>query len=96
MNVLVTYDVNTEDKEGRRRLRHVAKACEGCGQRVQLSVFECRLNDTEMQRLMCRLIDIIDVEMDSLRIYRLAEPRERSVIAFGRDTYYDPEGPLIL
>ncbi|GAB4286630.1 MAG: CRISPR-associated endonuclease Cas2 [Coriobacteriia bacterium] len=96
MNILVTYDVNTEDKEGRRRLRHVAKACEGCGQRVQLSVFECRLNDTGLQRLICRLIDIMDRDVDSLRIYRLAEPRERSVWVFGRDTYFDPEGPLVL
>lgn len=96
MNVLVTYDVNTEDKEGRRRLRHVAKACEGYGQRVQLSVFECRLNNTQLQQLICKLTDIIDCDADSLRIYRLAEPRERSVVAFGRDVYFDPEGPLIL
>lgn len=96
MDVLVTYDVNTEDSEGRRRLRHVAKACEGYGQRVQLSVFECRLNDTQLQRLICRLTDIIDRDVDSLRIYRLAEPRERSVVALGRDTYVDPEEPLIL
>ena len=41
MLVLVTYDVNTEGAEGKRRLRHVAKICESCGQRVQHSVFEC-------------------------------------------------------
>ena len=41
MMVLVTYDVNVETAEGRRRLRHVAKICENHGQRVQNSVFEC-------------------------------------------------------
>ena len=41
MMVLVTYDVNTETPEGRRRLRQVAKECVNYGQRVQNSVFEC-------------------------------------------------------
>ena len=40
MEILVTYDVNTETAEGRRRLRRVAKVCERFGQRVQFSVFE--------------------------------------------------------
>lgn len=35
MLVLVCYDVNTETKSGRRRLRRVAKLCESTGQRVQ-------------------------------------------------------------
>ena len=41
--VLITYDVNTETNEGKRRLRHVAKQCVNYGQRVQHSVFECLL-----------------------------------------------------
>ena len=44
MLVIVCYDVNTEDRAGRRRLRRVARACEGMGQRVQKSVFECRID----------------------------------------------------
>ena len=44
MLVLVTYDVNTETAEGRRRLRKVAKTCVDYGQRVQNSVFECLLD----------------------------------------------------
>jgi CRISPR-associated protein Cas2 len=43
MMVLVTYDVNVETTEGKRRLRNVAKICKNYGQRVQNSVFECRL-----------------------------------------------------
>lgn len=96
VDVLVAYDVNTQDSAGRRRLRRVAKICEGCGQRVQFSVFECRVNHVELQRLIHRLVDEIDQESDSLRIYRIAEPRERTVTAFGRDGYFDPEGPLVL
>jgi CRISPR-associated protein Cas2 len=96
VDILVTYDVNTEDNAGRRRLRHVAKTCEGCGQRVQLSVFECKVNETQLQRLVHRLADQIDPHVDSLRLYRLAEPRAKAVITFGRDRYFDPEGPLVL
>jgi hypothetical protein len=44
MLVLVCYDVNTETKAGRRRLRRVARVCESTGQRVQKSVFECQLD----------------------------------------------------
>lgn len=95
MDVLVTYDVNTETKEGRRRLRHVAKVCEGTGQRVQYSVFECSVNETQLERLKLRLLKIIDQEQDSLRIYRLHGRREDVVQAFGRDTYINFADPLI-
>ena len=44
MLVVVCYDVNTETRAGRRRLRRVAKVCESSGQRVQYSVFECQLD----------------------------------------------------
>jgi CRISPR associated protein Cas2 len=38
--------LETVTREGRRRLRRVARVCEDYGQRVQYSVFECRLDDT--------------------------------------------------
>ena len=44
MLVLITYDVNTEDTAGRKRLRQIAKQCVNYGQRVQNSVFECLLD----------------------------------------------------
>lgn len=34
--VLVTYDVNTEQEQGKKRLRRVAKVCVNYGQRVQI------------------------------------------------------------
>ncbi|MFR3009629.1 MAG: CRISPR-associated endonuclease Cas2, partial [Pseudoruminococcus massiliensis] len=41
MLVLITYDVNTETTDGKKRLRKVAKECVNYGKRVQNSVFEC-------------------------------------------------------
>lgn len=96
MNILVSYDVNTLTKEGRRRLRQVAKACKNHGQRVQFSVFECSVNDTQMERLRQRLLDIIDTEEDNLRIYHLKGERNRFLEAYGRNLYVDYDGPLIV
>ena len=95
-DILVSYDVNTQDKDGRRRLRKVAKTCEGYGQRVQLSVFECTVNEMEFERLRDRLVRIINPEEDSLRIYHLRGRRESYLESFGRDSYVDFEEPLIV
>jgi len=94
--VVVTYDVNTETGEGRRRLRHVAKACEDMGQRVQFSVFECLVDPAQWTGLRARLIEIIDGETDSLRFYFLGKNWKRRVEHIGAKKGYDPEGPLIV
>lgn len=94
-DVLVCYDVNTTEADGRKRLRKVAKACEGYGQRVQNSVFECTLSDALLEKLRAKLLDIIDREQDNLRIYFLYGARETRIEAYGRDTWIDMSGPLI-
>ncbi len=96
MEVLVTYDVSTETAAGRKRLRRVAKACEGYGQRVQKSVFECVLGPADLERLKHSLASEIDVNEDSLRFYRLLEPREKYVEMMGQRPAYDIHDPLVL
>lgn len=96
MELLVAYDVSTETEAGRKRLRRVAKACEAYGQRVQKSVFECVLSPADMARLRHRLLKEIDQKEDSLRIYRLLEPRESYVEVLGRQLAYDLHDPLVL
>jgi CRISPR-associated protein Cas2 len=96
MNILVCYDVNTETPDGRRRLRRVATCCKAFGQRVQLSVFECTVNATKMERFRQRLLKEIDTEQDSLRIYYLGPKREEVVEAHGRDVYVDFTAPLVV
>ncbi len=95
MDVLVTYDVKTETETGRRRLRKVATACKDFGQRVQYSVFECRVNEAQLETLRARLLEIIDKEEDSLRIYRLHPPRDRNIESYGQDNYVSYDDPLI-
>ena len=96
MDILITYDVNTQDSAGRRRLRRVAKVCTGYGQRVQLSVFECTVSDVQYEELKERLIEEINDEQDSLRIYRLPGGREGCAESFGVDTYVDFNEPMIV
>lgn len=96
MEYLVAYDVATETAAGRRRLRRVAALCEGFGQRVQKSVFECTLNGGQLEQLLARLVAEIDHGQDSLRIYRLREPRDRYLRTIGRQVPFDVHDPLVL
>lgn len=96
MLVLITYDVNTEDASGRKRLRQIAKQCVNYGQRVQNSVFECLLNPAQCKLLQAKLCSIMDTDKDSLRFYYLGNQYQRKIEHFGCRPSYDPEGPLIL
>lgn len=96
MDMLVTYDVNTLTPEGRRRLRKVARVCQGYGQRVQESVFECTVNDTQKIELVARLRKVIVEAEDSLRLYQLRGGREGAVECFGLDRYVDFTDTLVL
>lgn len=96
MQVLVAYDVVTETAAGRRRLRKVAQACKNYGQRVQKSVFECSVNQIQYETMLRNLLKCIDEKEDSLRIYRLKEPREQFVEVYGVGETIDFEKPLIV
>lgn len=95
MLVVITYDVNTETTESRRRLRHVARQCQNFGQRVQKSVFECLVDPAQWTQLRKSLIEEINHEEDSLRFYFLGANWKRRVEHAGLDNTYDPQGPLI-
>ena len=96
MLVLITYDVNTGDAAGRRRLRQIAKQCVNYGQRVQNSVFECMLDAAQCRLLQAKLLSIMDQEKDSLRFYYLGKRYENKIEHFGAKQTYLPEEPLIL
>jgi len=95
MLVLVTYDVNTQDAEGRRRLRRVAKACQDFGQRVQNSVFECEVDPARWALLRATLIAEIEADKDSLRFYQLGASGKRRVEHVGAKAALDLDGPLL-
>ena len=96
MLVLITYDVNTQDKSGKTRLRKVAKECVNHGQRVQNSVFECILDAAQCKLLKVTLLNIINQEKDSLRFYYLGNHWENKVEHIGAKKTYNPEGVIII
>jgi CRISPR-associated protein Cas2 len=94
--VVVSYDVSTEDAAGRRRLRRLAKVCEGHGQRVQNSVFECWVDAAQWVALRAKLLREVDTGEDSLRFYFLGNEWSKRIEHVGSKPSYDPEGPLIV
>lgn len=96
MLVLITYDVNTEDAAGRKRLRLIAKQCVNYGQRVQNSVFECLMDSAQSQMLKHKLCGLMNTQKDSLRFYYLGNNYVTKVEHFGNKATYQPEGVLVV
>ncbi len=59
------------DVADQRRLRKVANELENFGQRVQRSIFECWLDDSDLFELKQRLANCIQAGDDSIRYYSL-------------------------
>ena len=96
MLILVAYDVSTVEAAGRRRLRRVAQAYEDYGTRVQKSVFECQVGQTEWVRLRDRLLTEYKADEDSLRFYFLDEKAVERTEHHGVAKPVDLTEPLIL
>ncbi len=96
MLVLISYDINTTESGGQRRLRNVSKACLDYGQRVQLSVFECEVDPTQWVFLKDKLLKIIDLKKDSIRFYMLGSNWKRRIEHYGTNEPVDLHGALII
>ena len=96
MYILVTYDVDTTDTSGPKRLRQVAKACLDHGQRVQNSVFECELTEAQFCLLKEKIRGIIDATADSVRFYHLNKNENRRIEVLGVETSYKVDSAIII
>jgi len=63
---MIAYDI--EDDRNRRRAHDLLK---DYGERVQYSLFECWLDDSELAELKTRLERLIDPDEDHVRYYPL-------------------------
>lgn len=95
MMILITYDVNTEDAAGKKRLRHIAKQCVNYGVRVQNSVFECVADPAQWRVLKKKLLDEMDTAKDSLRFYYLGNPNSTKIEHYGSKQAIRVDEPLI-
>ena len=78
MNTVITYDI-VENKT-RARLHKFLKEL---GIRSQLSVFECRLDDRETREIRRYCRDNLNLDEDSVRIYRVCAGCMRKAIIQG-------------
>lgn len=96
MDVLVTYDIADTETVGASRLRHVAQICEKYGQRVQFSVFECRLSPERLARMIGEVQDAIDSRRDSVIVYRFPGRLQDAKLRFGRNQPRELGQPWVL
>ncbi|MCI7119192.1 MAG: CRISPR-associated endonuclease Cas2 [Prevotella sp.] len=96
MFILITYDVNITSVDGAKRLRNVAKTCLNYGKRVQNSVFECVLTESQYIMLKHNLENVIDTVEDSVRFYRLGTNWKRKVETIGKNMGTDVTEELII
>lgn len=84
---VVTYDVENDRTRGR-----VAALLEGYGQRVQKSVFECRLGEREMKELVSRLQEELGTDPGGqVRIYRVCDQCMDSSFGLGSVKHEHPQ-----
>jgi CRISPR-associated protein Cas2 len=96
MMVLITYDVSVVSENGKRRLRHVAKACQNYGQRVQNSVFECVLTESQFVVLRSIIEKEMDPSEDSVRFYFLGNNWPKRIENLGKSSSVNVIGELII
>lgn len=84
---LLAYDVRDE-----KRLRRTAKKLEGYGERLQDSVFRCKLSARQLERLRWELARILDVE-DSLLVVPLCDGCSARLTFHGPAYEWPPEPP---
>ncbi len=96
MMIVLSYDVDTTDAAGAKRLRKVAKICESYGCRVQNSVFELIVDPAQLVALKEKLTQTIDAERDSVRLYRLGSNWKPRIESLGRQLRLEQDGVMIL
>jgi CRISPR-associated protein Cas2 len=95
MMLVVTYDVDTSDSAGAKRLRKVAKICERYGMRVQNSVFEVLVDPAQLVLLKTDLEKVVDLEHDSVRFYRLGNTYQNRIETMGKQPLVQAGGALM-
>lgn len=90
------YDI-PEDKKGAKRRRKLVKILEGYGKRVQYSVFELRINDSQQyEELKLKILWTISSKEDSVRIYPIPSGQEEYVEIFGLGEIYTVEDVIVI
>jgi CRISPR-associated protein Cas2 len=91
MFVVVSYDV----VDDRKRVK-IAKALKNFGERVQKSVFECRVDEQQLVKLRKTIEAIMDMNEDSVRYYFLCKGCIDRIEIAGWGTVTEDDGLIIV
>jgi CRISPR-associated protein Cas2 len=91
MFVVVSYDVVDD-----RKRTKIAKAMKSYGERVQKSVFECRVDDQQFIRMKKAVESIMDMNEDSVRYYFLCKGCVDRIEISGWGTVTEDESLIIV
>ena len=87
MYVIAMYDINTETKSGRKRLRHIFKLFKKYLIRIQNSVFEGELTKAKFQEMKLQVNDIINSTKDSVIFFKSRDIKwmDKDICGFEKD-----------
>lgn len=88
---LVVYDIANA-----KRLRKVARVMQAYGVRVQKSVFECDLSDTDRENMLQRAEEELVEEEDQVRLYRLSHRSIHHARILGVEGARLPEAAVVI
>ncbi|MDI6754785.1 MAG: CRISPR-associated endonuclease Cas2 [Thermodesulfobacteriota bacterium] len=91
MFVVVSYDIVDD-----RKRTQIAKTLKNFGDRVQKSVFECRIDDQQFLRMKQTLDKIMDMNEDSVRYYFLCKGCIERIEISGWGTVVEDENLIIV
>ena len=89
--VVVAYDII----KTKRRTR-VMKLLKGNGNHTQKSVFECLLDDRQIEMLTLKIAEIIEPEEDTVRLYIIPKREEIDITILGTGEVYEEPQLVIL
>jgi len=78
MFFVISYDIKDDKKR-----TQVCNILKDFGNHVQYSVFECELNENEYNKMLSKVLPLIDESKDSLRIYSLYESCKKKIKVYG-------------
>lgn len=87
MYVIAMYDINTETKAGRRRLRQIFKLMKKYLIRIQNSVFEGEITKAKFEEMKLKVNDLIDKTIDSVIFFKSRDIKwmDKDICGFEKD-----------
>lgn len=90
---IISYDIPSGGEGDKRRAR-LARYLSGVGLRVQMSVFEVRLQPERLLSICRDMEEIINPDTDSIRIYSICANCEKKHICIGKKAVCEYESAI--